>query len=893
MVRSVSYICVKGGIKMNISRRRFLGITATAIAGSLVPWKYGAKQAYAIANSPPLTKWIQPLRGLTALGDPLGIPVMSGVQDPVYANATMYNITVGEFLDQLHPQLGATRLWGYWDTTNPVKRHLGGVIVARRGNASRLRFTNTLPTPHLVPNDITLPGANQAQNRVATHLHGGYVPWISDGGPFDWWTPTGQSGLSFLNGPGSLLDNIPGKPMIPGQADYFYPNDQSTRLMWYHDHAHGITRLNAYAGVATGYLVLDAVNDAYVAAGKIPGLASTIPLVFQDKKFVDPATIGITDPTWAVVARPDVQTLGSLWYEHVYDPKQAKLKTGGAFLPPPNPSCIPEFFGDTMLCNGTVYPLVTVEAKRYRFLLLNACNARFLNINLLQVAPGGEILTDPKTLFANLLVNLPGPKITQIGNEGGFLVTETSYPNNLPFNPVTLTGNLLLGNAERADIIIDFTGRAGQEFIMYNDAPGPFPVGPPTNDYFLGNPANPVQPLAGTGPDTRQILRFKVVPAAIPDPQPAGAILNPTLIDPKLLVNYTTTVAPIPPLLPPAGAVVRNLTLNEDFDLYGRLRQMLGTTLPVIGKNGAAIYGRDYLAPATETPAAGGVEVWNIYNLTADTHPIHFHIVNVQVLSRQPFKISSGSFLPTGVARGPEPDEVGWKETVKMNPGELTSVVMKFDLPPVPFNVPVSPRTGGNEYVWHCHILEHEEHDMMRPLVVSGVNPKLLSVFPYAAGINGYAGGTASFSIFGDNPITSVVSNSPSCVVNWAAGATTFTATVAALSLASVATITVTDSLGKTAITTVEIFGVTPAYAVTITGAAGGSATFGISGGKRPYSVAATAPAPAPTLVLDATGAVIGFTVNVAAATLPAVWTYTVADASAPANTAVVTVNIV
>ena len=91
------------------------------------------------------------------------------------------------------------------------------------------------------------------------------------------------------------------------------------------------------------------------------------------------------------------------------------------------------------------------------------------------------------------------------------------------------------------------------------------------------------------------------------------------------------------------------------------------------------------------------------------------------MLSRQPFKLSSGSavFTPTGVAVGPQPNELGWKETVQMHPGQVTTVLMKFDLPAgLPFTVAASPRTGGNEYVWHCHILEHEEHDMMRPLVV-------------------------------------------------------------------------------------------------------------------------------------------------------------------------------
>ena len=716
---------------LKLTRRQFLKGAAVAGIGMALPLKFGVQSAKAVNNSDQLAKWIQNLRGLTALGDTSGIPVLNGVPDPVFANTTLYQVTAGEFTDQLHPALGPTRLWGYWDTTNPVKRHLGGVIITPRNQAARLRVTNVLPAQAIIPIDTTLPGANQAQNRIAVHLHGGFIPWITDGGPFDWWTPTGASGLSFLNGPGGVLDNIPGMPMLPGQADYFYPNDQSMRLMWYHDHAHGTTRTNAYAGLATGYLVLDAINAAYVGAGKIPDIPSTIPLVFQDKKFVS-FTTPVTDPTWATVARPDVQTRGSLWYEHIYSPKEFRLLKSKQNLTPPNPSCIPEYFGDTMLANGTVYPMATVQAKRYRFLVLNACNARFLNINLMEVAPAaGEVTTDPKTGFAVAGTPL-GPPIIQIGTEAGFLVTEATHPNGLPFNPALLTGNLLMAPAERADVIIDFTGLAGKEFIMYNDSPGPFPAGPATNDYYLGNPKNPVQPLPGTGPDTRNIFRIKVVAAPIPDPQPAGPILNPNLLDPAPLVPYTTTVAPIPPIAIPASVtvgglnypvIVRDLTLNEAFDIYGRLTQMIGTTAPFVATNakgqGAVNYGRDYLAPVTETPAAGSVEAWRVFNLTADTHPIHFHLVNVQVLSRQAFKLVNGTFTPTGLARGSEANEVGWKETVQMHPGEVTTVLMKFDLPATPFAVPPSPRTGGNEYVYHCHILEHEEHDMMRPLVVT------------------------------------------------------------------------------------------------------------------------------------------------------------------------------
>ena len=131
---------------------------------------------------------------------------------------------------------------------------------------------------------------------------------------------------------------------------------------------------------------------------------------------------------------------------------------------------------------------------------------------------------------------------------------------------------------------------------------------------------------------------------------------------------------------------------------------------------------------------SGAIEVWEILNLTGDVHPIHFHLVNVQILSRQRFdaaNYSGGAPRYTAAPIAPDANELGWKETVRMNPGQVTRVFMKFDLPAVPFTVPTSPRAAtmgldtskkNHEYVWHCHILEHEEHDMMRPLVVTGRN---------------------------------------------------------------------------------------------------------------------------------------------------------------------------
>jgi FtsP/CotA-like multicopper oxidase with cupredoxin domain len=155
-------------------------------------------------------------------------------------------------------------------------------------------------------------------------------------------------------------------------------------------------------------------------------------------------------------------------------------------------------------------------------------------------------------------------------------------------------------------------------------------------------------------------------------------------------------------------------------DEHGRLIQFVGTNVPL----NLALYnfGRPYTAaPVTETPTTGSTEVWQIANLTADTHPIHFHLVNAQMISRQAFQANNYNGTPNlqGAPMLPLPFEAGWKETFRMNPGEVTTVIMQFKLPTVPFSVPPSPRTCGHEYVWHCHILEHEEHDMMRPLVIT------------------------------------------------------------------------------------------------------------------------------------------------------------------------------
>jgi spore coat protein A len=232
-----------------MNRRQFLQTTAGAAALLAT-----GRNAFPFAQSPQVTKWAQLMRGVT------DIPISAPGLDPIYGAAVdFHQIDIIELSDQLHQSLGPTKLWGF-NPVNPLvpavtNRHLGGLIVAERGRAVRLRATNKLTaTAGLVPVDQTIPGANMGPTRTAIHLHGGLVPWISDGGPFDWFGPS--VGPSFQNGA------IPGAPNGTPTADYFYPNNQSARLLWYHDHAFGITRTNAYSGIAAGYLITDTLGGA-------------------------------------------------------------------------------------------------------------------------------------------------------------------------------------------------------------------------------------------------------------------------------------------------------------------------------------------------------------------------------------------------------------------------------------------------------------------------------------------------------------------------------------------------------------------------------------------------------------------------------------------------------
>jgi spore coat protein A len=700
------------------TRREFL--KTTIVAGTaLALFKGREGKIWAFSQSPTLRKFVAPLPGL----GPNAIPVANATTNSKYPGADFYQLSAQQYEQQMHPDLPSpTRLWGYVDLTTNSTGYLGPAIVATRGKPVVIRLKNDLPPQHILPVDKSIMGseAGVPENRCVIHLHGGHTPWNFDGGPFTWFTPSGivgatdgSAGICFLNG-------VAGSP---GQADYYYPNDQSMRLAWYHDHSIGITRLNAYAGMAAPYLIVDDVNTVLTSgdAPTVPGLAYTIPLVIQDKVFKAAAD------QWG---RP-----GDLWYPYVYEntvdttgrwdigPPSDGFANLGA---PPLPSCVPEFFADTPVINGMAYPYAEVQPRRYRLLALNGSQARFYNLQLYYestVNPG-----EPD-------FGKPGPAFIQIGNEGGLLpapVVQNNPPVQIAIacdGTVDFDGpfNLLMAPAERADLIIDFSSvPAGSNLILYNDAPAPFPGGDIRNDYYTGNPDQTAiggtpSTVLGKGPNTRTLMQIRVVPlVGAKDPLDFAATY--AALRTALPAAYQSSHIPFgePDLDPNApGVIFENKTLNEDYDDYGRLIQRVGTDT----KKYTDSYGLNYVDAPTEVYTDGQVVVWDIYNTTGDTHPMHFHLVNVQVLGRAPFDNSNPSqltFTPLTAFQAPDPNYAGWKETVRVNPGEVTRVIMKMELPKgLPFAIPTSPRfPGAHEYVWHCHILEHEEHDMMRPLVV-------------------------------------------------------------------------------------------------------------------------------------------------------------------------------
>ena len=418
-----------------------------------------------------LRKFVDGLPGLTPAGaNNLGQYIPVGAADKTsFIDSDYYEIAVVEYTEQMHSDLPPTTLRGYvqistnqvggkriqlfYPNGQPIRKvngdlvyavdkphYLGPMIVAEKGRAVRLKFYNFLPVGAAVKNgdgsvtrngDLFLPvdstmlgagvdptGTPFPQNRASVHMHGGDAPWISDGTPHQWIAPANERKVAndpatWWKGPSAV--NVPDMPVPEeGAMTFYYPNNQSARLMFYHDHTSGLTRMNVYAGAAAGYVLQDATERKLIAKGIIPGPEATIPLVIQDKSFV-PKDIAEQDARW------DTNywgKYGDLWFPHVYETNQDPNSFDGTnpvgrwdygpwfwpIFPAPEPlptgvygnaTTTPEAFMDTPVVNGTPYPVLEVDPKAYRFRVLNAANDRFWNLGL-YVADESRSITDDK-----------------------------------------------------------------------------------------------------------------------------------------------------------------------------------------------------------------------------------------------------------------------------------------------------------------------------------------------------------------------------------------------------------------------------------------------------------------------------------------------------------------
>lgn len=331
---------------------------------------------------------------------------------------------------------------------------------------------------------------------------------------------------------------------------------------------------------------------------------------------------------------------------------------------PFEPSVVAEFFGDFIVVNGVTWPFLEVEPRPYRFRLLNGSDSRFYVLEM-----------DNKMPFM------------QIGTDNGLLP-----------NPVPLT-RLIIAPGERAEVVVDFSNYQNQNITVLNFGP---------DEPFKG--ANFQTPNVNTG----QIMQFQVTKKL----KANGGL-------PIASVSPSTTLRPPLEDLGLANAT-RKLALFEGMDADGRLQPLLGVINGDNAKTETTINGSlAWFEPITENPGVGDVEIWEVYNATEDAHPIHLHLVSFQILDRTPFDavvntqpqvqhdgrdggfagyIVESTISETGPAEAPAANELGWKDTFIVPPGYFGRVKAKFERP--------------GRYVWHCHILSHEDHEMMRPFHV-------------------------------------------------------------------------------------------------------------------------------------------------------------------------------
>jgi FtsP/CotA-like multicopper oxidase with cupredoxin domain len=612
-------------------------------------------------------------------------------------NIDYYEISMKQFDQQILPAgFPTTTVWGYGAVASQSKRGLllhnapSLTIEADWRRPVRVKWINDLVDakgnflPHLLPVDPTLhwanppggssdrdtrptfsttPGRYTGPVPIVTHVHGAVgVGDESDGYAEAWYLPAAKNIPSGFANRGTWYDFFARKALAqfgtawgPGFATFQYPNLDRASTDWYHDHALGMTRLNVYAGPAGFYIIRggpsgdDEVRDSRSGRPAVlPGPAPKENDQFPPNKAYFEIPIAIQDRAFNVD--------GSLFYP---DTREFFDGVTGPYIPHTSiaPIWNPEFFGNMIMVNGNTWPFQTVERRRYRFRFLNGCQSRFLILDFSQI---------------------PGVQVWQIGNEGGFLAA--------PVNLALHAYRLLMGPAERADVIVDFTQVPVGNYVLGNIGPDePFGGGVPGVDFPVADPAS-----------TGQVMQFRVVPA--------------------LGVDQTTPpmFLKLPDLTPlPQANITRPLALLEETEDDAPSEAVLGT---VSGNPNLApgVWAKKlWMDQVTENPALGATEVWEFYNATGDAHPMHVHEVVFELVNRQEIEVDESlgtvRVKPGSHPMPPEPWERGFKDTVIAYPEQVTRIRIQFNTP--------------GQFVWHCHIVEHEDNEMMRPYRIGPMQP--------------------------------------------------------------------------------------------------------------------------------------------------------------------------
>jgi len=589
-----------------------------------------------------------------------------------------------------HPE---TTVWSYGSVDYPGTVAEGGTfnypaftIENQYNKSTQVQWRNELVNasgnflPHLLPIDQTLhwanpPGGLNGRDKrgsdpapymgpvpMVTHVHGAHTTEDFDGYAEAWYLPDANNIPAGYATTGTFFDYFNAKyghRWNSGEASFKYPNDQPASTLWYHDHTLGMTRANVYAGPAGFWLIRGGMYDMDLGYAA-PGVGD------------DP--LGEYTEIPIAIQDRSFNADGSLFYPdnraffEGLDPLQLQIPfipDGACDALPSDVSPIwnPEFFGNMMVVNGFTWPYLEVEQRRYRFRFLNGCNSRFLVLKM-TTAPRSD----------NNAFNTPEYSFWQIGAEQGFLPA-----------PVELDYQLM-APAERADVIVNFTNTpVGTEIILVNDGP---------DAPFGGISLEDLADWESTG----QVMKFRVKAS--------------TSIDTTAAPDSLTL--PAQPVLPSTTDATRQLSLHEEEsasvrvseDLFGNLKldcdfgEVFGPTSALLGTLNPDGSGDTalWVDAVTENPALGATEEWEIHNFTEDAHPIHVHLVKFQVLGRGADGFES-----------PELWETGFKDTVIAYPGEITRIKANYDLP--------------GFFVWHCHIVEHEDNEMMRPYVVGVQDP--------------------------------------------------------------------------------------------------------------------------------------------------------------------------